>query len=117
MVQENSPELRSTPTPQRSVWPDVRTAARLSSPKSCPTKPKLYIVDRSSRPRPPAAGRRAPRQGGWRRRKDENEAPGEHLQPRGREMQFRQSAELLYSDTPVLSSPEFEDEDEKRSAW
>ena len=37
-----------------SITPTLRlsrTAARLSSPKSCPKKPKLYVADRSSRPR------------------------------------------------------------------
>jgi hypothetical protein len=29
----------------------MKVATRLSSPKSCPTKPKLCIVDRSCRPR------------------------------------------------------------------
>jgi hypothetical protein len=36
---------------QHPARQDSRTATRLSSPKSCPTKPKLHIVDCSSRPR------------------------------------------------------------------
>ena len=42
---------RSVAGGQHSVCPDSRTATRLSSPKSCPTKPKLCSADRSSRPR------------------------------------------------------------------
>jgi hypothetical protein len=34
-----------------SARQDSRTATQLSSPKSCPTKPKLYITNRSDRPR------------------------------------------------------------------
>ena len=40
-----------SPTLHYSARQKSRTAARLSSPKSCPTKPKLYSADCSSRPR------------------------------------------------------------------
>ena len=40
-----------TPAVQDLAPPDSKTATRLSSPKSCPTKPELYNADRSTRPR------------------------------------------------------------------
>jgi hypothetical protein len=49
----NTPTFQYSNTPAllHSALPDSTTATRLSSPKSCPTKPKLYSADRSSRPR------------------------------------------------------------------
>jgi hypothetical protein len=49
----NSDWAHYSNTPLLPARPDSRTAARLSSPKSCPTKPALYDADRSRRPRKP----------------------------------------------------------------
>ena len=43
-----------------STCPDSRTATRLSSPKSCPTKPALYVARRS---KSASQARRAPQPG------------------------------------------------------
>ena len=52
-------QYSNTPALRHSTRPDSRTAARLSSPKSCPTKPTLYIATRS---RSASQARRAPQQ-------------------------------------------------------
>ena len=44
-------QYSNTPTLHHSAGQNSRTAIRLASPKSCPTEPKLYSADRSSRPR------------------------------------------------------------------
>jgi F1F0 ATPase subunit 2 len=50
LASQTIPERQDSITPPPPLA-RTRTATRLSSPKSCPTKPKLYIADHSSRPR------------------------------------------------------------------
>ena len=72
----NTPTLQhsNTPTLRHSSTPVLHHSARPDSRTACPTKPMLYVANRS---KSASQARRAPQPGRWRSRKDDDENENE----------------------------------------